>query len=78
MTKRYIFHYDKCFPDSMEVDEETGMSANDILTEHDGMECNAEDVSNMSKKESVEIFFDDGNEFTAFVYELEKVRELKS
>ena len=73
MIKRYIFHYDESFPDNKEVYEKDGMSANDILKAHDGMECSAEDIGGMNANSSVEIFFDDGNEFTAFVYELEEV-----
>ena len=65
MNKRYIFHYDEKFPD---VDKE----ANETLKAHDGMECEA-DINDIGVNELVNIFFDDGNEFNAFVYELEEV-----
>lgn len=65
MYKKYIFHYDSKCPD---IDKE----ANETLKIHDGLICEA-DVSNAGITNIVNIFFDDGNEFNAFVYELEEI-----
>lgn len=68
MIKRYIFHYDKT------VKEEC---SHDIFIAHDGMECNA-DIEGLEVMNVTEIFFDDGNELNAFVYELEEVTTLSN
>ena len=73
MIKRFIFHYDPNYPDSNEPIEDGAISPNDILMDHDGCECNGYVEGSETKNDSIVIFFDDGNEFSAYMHELEEV-----
>lgn len=74
MIKHFVFHYDPNYPDSIEPIEEGAISHNDILIAHDGCECNAYIEGHETENDSVEIFFDDGNEFSAYMHELEEIK----
>lgn len=72
MMKDYIFHYNGDLANEHEDVEPGEMTYHEHLLEEDGNHCRAdmEDRFNLS----VEAYFDDGNELTVWIDELEEVK----
>lgn len=70
--KRYIFHYTIQDGDKECFDDELACSYHDSLLSADGQECTAEFEDGDTITEA---FFDDGNELSVYVSELELIGE---
>ena len=81
MMKKYVFHYNGseeiCQEKEREYLEEHEMIYHEHLMEQDGNTCMA-DIEDASKAmndfgPAVEAYFDDGNELTVYLSELEEI-----
>ena len=73
MLKDYIFHYNGDLKDKLEEVGEGELTYHEHLMMEDGKHCKA-DVEDRNDSGSVEAYFDDGNELSVWIDELEEVK----
>ena len=76
MMKDYIFHYNGDMANKHENVEPGEMTYHEHLVEEDGKHCRA-DMNNKNEWgwiDEVVAYFDDGNELSVWIYELEEVK----
>lgn len=73
MLKDHIFHYNGDLKDEHEEVGEGEFTYHEHLMMEDGKHCKA-DVEGRNDSGSVEAYFDDGNELSVWINELEEVK----
>ena len=72
MLKDYIFHYNGDMKDEEEEVEEGELTYHEHLRMEDGQHCRA-NLEYRNDSGSIEAYFDDGNELSVWIDELEEV-----